>query len=202
MVTGALYHTDIGVILALLSNMPDKPHSVPKDIKGRTARLGHAFYKKTIGNKSRIDIFLLEDGRSAVEDISLTITREVPAINSNQFCGYELNHESIEKKFKEVLSSPSEEKSAELYLHFETSPEYRKTQIPDVHDVLWVAAGQLDIKPTNHITPFKVPMQVWAQIGRAVIYDVLCYYDRKIAQKAERIAQKEKEKKETFYFGK
>ncbi|MCK4670613.1 MAG: hypothetical protein KAT43_05415 [Nanoarchaeota archaeon] len=205
MVAGALYHTDLGIVLALLSNMPNKPHGVPKDATGRTAKLGHVFYKKTIGTKSRIDLYLLEDGRSAIEDISLTMTREIPVIRSEIFENYELTEKGLERKFQETLSKPDEEKSAEIMICFVNSPKYQETQIPDVHNVLWSAAGQLEVEPTNHVTPVEISEQVWTQVRRAVIYDVLRYYDHKIAQKAERAAEKrlkEIERKSTFDFGK
>ncbi|MBW3010772.1 hypothetical protein KY326_00970 [Candidatus Woesearchaeota archaeon] len=186
MVTGALYHTDIGVVLALLSNKPDKPHGVPKDVKGRTAKLGYVFYKKTIGTKSRIDLYLLEDGKSAVEDISLTMTREVPIIDSDNFEGYKLTQQGLEEKFQETIINPNDIRPVELFIRFIYTSEYRENHIPDVHDVLWSVAGQLELKPTNHVTPIKVPSKVLKQLQYAIFYDVLCYYDYKLKQRADR----------------
>lgn len=203
MVAGALYHTDVGVVLALLSNMPDKPHSVPKDVTGRTARLGHVFYKKTLGTRSRIDLYLLEDGRSAVDGVSLTMTREVPVIRSTVFDSYELTPQGLEQKFREAVLDPEGKRSSEILIYFVASPEFCETQIPDVHNALWSAAGQLETAAPDGRAPVRIPGEAWEQLRRAITYDVFKYYDHKIAQKAERAEerrQKEMERRSTFDF--
>lgn len=200
MVTGALYHTDVGIVLALLSNKPDKPHGVPKDIIGRTAKLGYVFYKKTIGTKSRIDLYLLEDGRDALEDLfkhkALKMTREVPIISSRNFEGYKLTEAGLEEKFQETIVNPKDRRSAEMFVRLFDLSEYRENHIPDVHNVLWSAAGQLELEPTNHVTPIEIPIKALIQLKRAITYDVLCYYDHKLKQREEKAAEKAREKAE------